>query len=176
MVEKAEKRFNELYKTYSKRVFAYFYSYFRKRSTAEDLTQEVFLKIWRFLLQSCQLSFQCTDAWVFKIVINVRNDFLRKKQRSSSETSEDEAREMSVADFSIDVVQSISIREAFKTLNEAEKAVIRYRFKGISSAKASEITGIPSSTLRSRGNSAKEHFRKALLQQGIDPEMWIKDE
>lgn len=176
MAEKAEKRFNELYKIYSKRVFAYFYSYFHYRSTAEDLTQEVFLKIWRFLLQSRQLSFQCTDAWVFKVVINVRNDFLRKKQRSPSESSEEEAQEMSVADFSIDAVQSISIREAFETLNEAEKAVLRYRFKGISSSKASEITGIPASTLRSRGNTAKEHFRKSLLEQGIDPEMWLKDE
>lgn len=176
MTNPAEKRFHELYKLYSKRVFAYFRSYFHSRQLAEDLTQEVFLKIWRFLLVSPQLSFQCTDAWVFKIVANVRNDYLRKRQRSPSEVSEDEYKEPQITDFSIDAVQSISIREAFDMLSVAEKNLFRYRFRGISGAQAAKILNIPASTFRSRTSSAKEHFRKALIQNGIDPAAWMDDE
>ena len=78
----AEEKFRSLYEENQKIVYAYFLSCFHDPFTAEELSQETFEKIWKYLRENPYFLPVQQKAWIFCIVANVKNDWLRKKQRS----------------------------------------------------------------------------------------------
>jgi RNA polymerase sigma-70 factor (ECF subfamily) len=71
--------FAELRVRYANRVFGYFCKQLRDRSEAEDLTQEVFLRLFR-----SRLSYQPRArfaTWIFHITQNVARNALRSRRR-----------------------------------------------------------------------------------------------
>ena len=78
----AEELFRSLYEENQKIVYAYFMSCFRDPFTAEELSQETFEKVWRYLRENPYFIPVQRKAWIFSIVANVKNDWLRKKQRA----------------------------------------------------------------------------------------------
>lgn len=71
--------FTQLQVRYSPRVFGYFCRQLRDRSDAEDLTQEVFLRLYR-----SRISYQPRArfaTWIFHITQNVARNALRSRRR-----------------------------------------------------------------------------------------------
>ena len=71
--------FAELQERYAPRVFGYFCKQLRDRGEAEDLTQEVFLRLYR-----SRLSYQPRASfatWIFHITHNVARNALRSRRR-----------------------------------------------------------------------------------------------
>jgi RNA polymerase sigma-70 factor (ECF subfamily) len=167
--ERIHDLFCDLYQDYQRSVFAYFLSVFHAEDVAEELTQTVFEKIWRYLCMNPYfIPFQA-ENWIFRVAANVKNDHLRRKRSTPSSTSIEELEEVLPAHYN-DLerrIQSISIQEAFQMLDEAEKQLLTYKGQGLTSAQMEEIMKIPASTLRSRMSSARKHFQKALAQQEI---------
>lgn len=78
-----EEAFSELVKRYQGRVFALVFHLVRQRDDAEDLAQEIFLKIYRAIKSyNFRASF---GAWVSRIAVNHCYDHMRR-QRSSKLT------------------------------------------------------------------------------------------
>lgn len=71
--------FAELQRRYSSRIFGYFCRQVRDRGEAEDLTQEVFLRLYRSRLRYEPKAKFAT--WVFHITQNVGRNALRSKRR-----------------------------------------------------------------------------------------------
>ncbi len=70
--------FQELVARYQKQVFAICYRMMRQREEAEDLSQEVFLKAYRYLRQyNHEHKF---SSWILKIATNTCIDAIRKKK------------------------------------------------------------------------------------------------
>lgn len=174
----AEETFRSMYEENQQIVYAYFMSCFRDPFTAEELSQEVFEKIWKYLRENPYFVPFQKKAWIFAIVANVKNDWLRKKERSP-QTEEWENFEYVISDTDVspygnpeDCLRSIPIQQAFRMLDEAEQELLTYKWKGMTSVQMELILAVPASTLRSRMAAAKKRFRKALEICGAE---WEND-
>ncbi|MDD4624962.1 MAG: sigma-70 family RNA polymerase sigma factor [Candidatus Paceibacterota bacterium] len=73
-----EKPLEILIKRYLRPVYGLAFSYSRNQADADDITQEVFVKVWRHIKKfDCEKSFK---AWLFTIAKNTSLDFLKKKR------------------------------------------------------------------------------------------------
>ena len=73
-----EKSFEILIKRYLKPIYSFVYRYVGSGEEAEDITQEVFVKMWRNLKRfNKNKSFK---TWIFQIAKNTSLDFLKKKK------------------------------------------------------------------------------------------------
>lgn len=165
--DSAEETFRSLYEENQKVVYAYFMSCFRDPFTAEELSQETFEKVWRYLRENPYFIPMQRKAWIFSIVANVKNDWLRKKQRAVPYGGTLEDTENVISDLSPygnpeERLEAIPIQEAFQMLDEAERELLTYKWKGLTSVEMELILAVPASTLRSRMATAKKKFRKAL--------------
>lgn len=69
--------FRKLYNTYSPKIYRFALSYLKNKPDAEELMQDVFLKIWE---KRDQLDpEQNVKAYIFKIAVNSIYDFIRRK-------------------------------------------------------------------------------------------------
>lgn len=73
-----EKSLEVLILTYLKPIYSFTYRYVGSARDAEDITQEVFVKVWRHLKRFDQS--KSFKTWVFAIAKNTAIDFLRKKK------------------------------------------------------------------------------------------------
>lgn len=166
--ERIRDLFCDLYQDYQRSVFAYFLSVFHAEDVAEELTQTVFEKIWRYLCMNPYFVPYQAENWIFRAAANVKNDHLRRKRSTPSSTPIEELEEVLPSQYN-DLerrIQSISIQEAFQMLDEAEQMLLTYKGQGLTSAQMEEIMKIPASTLRSRMSSARKHLEKALRKTG----------
>ena len=79
---RAEEAFERLVPGYRRRVFGLAYSLLRDRGAAEDVAQEVFVKLWQALPRydgRAQLS-----TWIYAITRNAAISAMRKRRRSLS--------------------------------------------------------------------------------------------
>ncbi len=79
---RAEEAFDRLVPAFRRRVYGLAYSLLRDRGAAEDLAQEVFVKLWQVLPQydgRAQLS-----TWIYAITRNAAVSALRKRRRTLS--------------------------------------------------------------------------------------------
>ncbi|MCE4563344.1 RNA polymerase sigma-70 factor [Maribellus sp. CM-23] len=78
LIKRADKKaFQKLFEKYALRIYHFSFSYLKNENDAEELVQNVFLKIWdkrEFIDTS-----QNIKAFIFKIAVNTIYDFIRHK-------------------------------------------------------------------------------------------------
>lgn len=153
--------FEKIYHTYFKNIYAYFNACFNA-DIADDLSQEVFSKVWK---QVQSLSFrepENTKAWIFKIAVNCKNDFLRKKYKTANtiELSDEVIQKLS---HETDLEIKICLEVVFSILRPQDKEVLLLHGTGLKSDEIGEILGISASTARSRLSVAKANLSKIML-------------
>ncbi len=80
---KDDRPFQELFRRYQSVVWRVCYSYMRNRQDAEDLTQEVFFKVYRSLHQfEGRSSFK---TWLYRVAINTCQNEIRHRGRRPQE-------------------------------------------------------------------------------------------
>jgi len=73
-----EKSLEVLIKRYLKQIYGFTYKYVRDAQNAEDITQEVFVKVWKNIRKfNKQKDFK---PWIYAIAKNTSLDFLKKKK------------------------------------------------------------------------------------------------
>lgn len=156
--------FESLYNEYSKSVFAYF-NICLGREVAENLTQQTFMNIFKHISKNKFFMPQSWKAWIFRIAINAKNDYLR--QNIGKETLELE--EFSAVEEGIEErsTTALTVRKALSVLSKADKEIIILKYFGISSDEMARITGVTPSAARSRLNTAKQRFVIALQNEGL---------
>ncbi|MEM9693062.1 MAG: sigma-70 family RNA polymerase sigma factor [Myxococcota bacterium] len=82
-----ETAFNELMQLYQKRVFAVVYRMLGRRSEAEEVTQEVFTQVFRYIDNFRGESKLST--WLFRIAVNLSKNRRRSNQRRGSGKHQD---------------------------------------------------------------------------------------
>lgn len=73
-----EKSLEVLIKSYLKPIYSFVYRYVGSEQEAEDITQEVFVKVWRNLKKFDRS--KKFKTWIFSIAKNTSIDYLRKKK------------------------------------------------------------------------------------------------
>lgn len=150
-----------LWEQYSRRLLAFIRRRVSNDADAEDILQEVFLRIHRSLC--CSDDWGKPDSWVYQITRNLIIDYYRRR-RETVEISEDLATE---ADFEADDPQvrlALSLRATIDMLPERyRQALILTEYEGLSQKEAAERLGLSLSGAKSRVQRARLKLRDLLL-------------
>ena len=141
-----------------RRVFALAYRLVGEPAGAEDVAQEVLLKVCRRLNQ--YRSGSNFLGWVYRIVVNQAHDHRRRAGPPTVETLELEA---PAAFHPARDEQLRRVMEAMRVLSERERAaLVLIDIEGFSSAEAAGVLGCLAITARTRAAQARKKVRRAL--------------
>ena len=160
---------DEIVERHSDRVFRLAYRLTGDRHDAEDLTQEVFVRVFRSLDGYTPGTF---EGWLHRITTNLFLDGARRKQRIRFDALSDEraARLASPAaapdDAYVDQRFDADVEAALATLPaDFRAAVVLCDVEGLSYEEVAEIMGAKMGTVRSRIHRGRAMLRRALAHR-----------
>lgn len=170
----------ELYDRYSVLVFSIALRILRDRGLAEDVTQEVFLRLWRrpWLYRPERGRFV---SWLTSITRNLAIDGQRRiaRRRGAEEPGEDATAGIAEADRLADPAQAAllgeeraAVRAAVAQLPPPQRRVIELAwFGGLTQTEIAALTSTPLGTVKTRARLAMRRLRVALarLRPGDPP-------
>ena len=160
----ARQEFDRVFGLYFKNVYAYFSLCFSP-DTAEDCTQQVFLNVWRALAAPSARKPDNWKAWIFRLAVNVKNDFLRKKYTMPRM---DALEEESLREYAEpDMARQVAVEQSFSQLTVAERELLLLKSNGFTSAEIGELLNLSASTVRSRLSAARGRLKKYLAENGV---------
>ncbi|EFG09079.1 RNA polymerase sigma factor SigE [Streptomyces clavuligerus] len=156
----------EIVSTHSGRVYRLAYRLTGNQHDAEDLTQEVFVRVFRSLSTYTPGTF---EGWLHRITTNLFLDMVRRKQRIRFDALGDDAaerlpsREPSPQQVFNDSHFDADVQQALDTLApEFRAAVVLCDIEGLSYEEIAATLGVKLGTVRSRIHRGRSHLRKAL--------------
>lgn len=140
--------FETLVRRYSRAVFAHATRFFGDASTSDDVTQEVFVKVYRSLSNFDERARFST--WLYRIVRNTCLDEVRAGNRRPVPVDPLDSTATG-GDFSDTVVLSATVEHAMRGLAPEDRdALSAVTLFGLSYDEAAEALGIPAGTVKSR--------------------------
>ncbi|MDP1629078.1 MAG: RNA polymerase sigma factor [bacterium] len=160
------KAFEELVRNYQSRIFNFIYRIIFERETAEDLTQETFLRAYKNITSiDVNLSFK---NWLYKVAVNLTNDYLREKYlRFQFENFNDITSpefELSDGDSAArGINRVILLEEGLKKIDPKYRIALLLYFKeGFSYRDIAQKLDLPLNTVRTHLRRAKMELKKVL--------------
>src|SRR6266478_5101343 len=167
-----EMAFREIVERYQSKVFSIIYGILRNRNDAEDISQQVFAKVYfsirNFDFRSSLLT------WIYKITVNECYDYLRKKRVRKlvyeSDFSEEDAKRMENSEPAVDASVPADTRLAQRDLivkllskvSEEERSLILMKeVEGHSVEELSQMTGMNENTIKVKLFRARQKLLKA---------------
>jgi RNA polymerase sigma-70 factor (ECF subfamily) len=158
---------------YAKRIYNLSYRYTCRREEAEDLTQEIFIRVYQNLksFRSDSGSFQ---SWIMRVGRNLIIDHFRRTRRYQQAAGTEEMQAMNLRDDKTPNPQRMAEQsEASRFLQaglqalppELREAVILRDLEGMSYLEITELLGIPEGTVKSRINRARLELAKLLTKR-----------
>jgi RNA polymerase sigma-70 factor (ECF subfamily) len=163
-----EKALEILIAKYLKPIYSFTYKNVSNPADAEDITQEVFVKIWKNIRRFDQK--KSFKPWIFQIAKNTSIDFLRKKKSIPFSRFENEKGQNAllenIAEAPLNLIENLSDKRvlavAIETLPEKEQKVINLRH--VDGLSFKEIAKIFKESI----NTVKSRYRRALLNMKKD--------
>ncbi|MGE7673336.1 RNA polymerase sigma factor [Lysinibacillus sp. NPDC094403] len=133
-----------------------------------DVSQEVFVKLYRFLDQFKQDRF---TTWLYKITLNATRDYYRKEQREQVKEERLNAQQQmpssSAEKHVLNFEEDRLLHNAIKALDEKYRyPIILFYFHELKYEEIAEVLNISLSTVKVRLLRAKEKLKAGLLQEG----------
>ncbi|MED3575337.1 sigma-70 family RNA polymerase sigma factor [Cytobacillus praedii] len=168
-LEEKELIIDQLMQEYSDDLLHLVYTYVKNRTTAEDLTQEIFIKCYEKLGQFNQRS--SIKTWVYRIACNHCKDYLRSWHYRKITLNE------KIFDYipskSIHVEEEIIAKNEEESLTQAVMNLpIKYRetvflhyYEEMPLAEISKVTSVNINTIKTRLKRAKELLKDKLIKE-----------
>ncbi len=167
--------FEHLVTMYEKKVYSLAYKTLGSEQDALDVSQDVFLKVYKYLSGFKQES--SFSTWIYSITINSCRDHIRKNKNydislmSSDQDEEEYAIEVPDIKYSPEKQYEQkefieSIKKGIKLLNPSYREVLALRVNGKSYAEIAAILSLDVGTVKSRISRARENLRKYLFDNG----------
>lgn len=159
--------FNLLVKAYQERVYWHVRKMIVDHDESNDLTQDIFIKVWSNLEKFRGDSKLFT--WVYRIATNECLNFLQKKKRRYFLSLNDVAEELeskidSGSDISGDEIQ-IKLQKALLKLPDKQRAVFNMRyFDEMKFTEISEVTGTSEGALKANYHHAVKKIERFLSE------------
>jgi RNA polymerase sigma-70 factor (ECF subfamily) len=160
---------DEIERTHSARVYRLAYRLTGNKHDAEDLTQDVFIRVFRSLSTYTPGTF---EGWLHRITTNLFLDHARRKQRIRFDALADDAaerlpgREPSPAQAYDDTHLDPEIAAALQALPpDFRAAVVLCDIEGLSYEEIAATLGIKLGTVRSRIHRGRSQLRTALAHR-----------
>jgi RNA polymerase sigma-70 factor, ECF subfamily len=168
--EEVEAALSALYDRYSRTVFGVGLKLLGgDRSLAEEVVQEVYLKVWRssHTFDSSRGSF---STWLYRVTRSVALDLYRKRTRRVHPAPDGELHIAATRDSSPSPEESVEdswlswrMSRALEGLSATHREVIELAyFQGLSQREISRQTGVPLGTVKTRTASALKRLRAGL--------------
>jgi RNA polymerase sigma-70 factor (ECF subfamily) len=164
-----------LYDRHARSVYSLALYILRDRAAAEDVTQDVFLQLWRdprhYLEERGPLG-----PWLLRITRNRAIDFLRRRDRQRRPRETDwQPLDPQLSDQSPgleDQVWSLAlarrVHEALRELTDAQRQVIELAyFRGMTHREMADMLGVPLGTVKTRVRTALRRLAEILTRDGV---------
>jgi len=165
----------QIVREYSRRVYNLAYRFTGRHESAEDLTQEVFIRIYRSLDQY-DPSLGELSNWLMRLARNLVIDDYRKRQRQPADSSDDLDDHMHHLRVELDTPQrnierqerSLQVREAIDKLSaDLRECLILRDIEELSYQEIVDKLKIPEGTVKSRINRGRIELAKVLRRMKI---------
>jgi len=134
----------------------------------DDLTQEVFLRVWRGLPRLRQL--HMFNTWLYRITLNVAADYRRQcaQKRTQLATLTQTSSDRVAAPDLLHLHYEEVVRQGLETLSFDHRTVlVLHDLESLPQKEISEILRIPVGTVKSRLFHARAALRRYLAAQGV---------
>ena len=161
---------NALYGRYNVRLYRFILRRVRNEAVADELTNEVFMEIWR---NASKFEGRSTpSSWIFAIAHNKSVSYLRKRREEGLDDRmaakiEDMDDTPEVATQKLD--KASAIRRAMEKLSDAHRQVIDLvYYQEMSIREVSDIVGIAQNTVKTRMFHARKNLSVIMRDAGLD--------
>ncbi|MCP4902827.1 MAG: sigma-70 family RNA polymerase sigma factor [bacterium] len=153
------------------RVFTFASYFLADRSEAEDVTQEVLIKLWR---KRAMIRSERLGGWLLKVTRNACYDRLRRRQSAARVFSKDA--DEAVFDLAAsaqagpeELTRASELKrwlgKAVSALNEPQRSIVILReIQGLSYQEICEVLGLPITTVRVALHRARRRLRESLRE------------
>ena len=158
---------------YGRRVFNLSYRYTGRRDEAEDLTQEIFIRVYQNL-KSYRPDAGTFQNWVLRVGRNLIIDHYRQSRRFQQAAGTEEMETMNLKDDKVpnphraaeQVEASRFLRDGLSALSpELKEAIILRDLEGMAYQEIAELLSIPEGTVKSRINRGRLELAKLLIKR-----------
>ncbi len=169
-----ESAFNQLVDRYQSKVFTTLFLIVKDQEVAEDLLQDVFVKVIHTLNSEKYNEEGKFQPWLLRIAHNLAIDHFRKAKRYPTILLEDGSNLLNSLNFASESSEQEQIKEEtlvwvrnlIDELPEAQKEVVIMRhYLNLSFQEIAEQTGVSINTALGRMRYALNHIRKKMKQQ-----------
>lgn len=168
----------EIVRQYSRRIYNLAYRFTSSHTAAEDLTQEVFIRVYRSLTQY-DASLGDLSNWLMRLARNLIIDDYRKRQRTPTDSSDDLAdHEYHLPAASDSPQRSLERQErrlqvlgAINKLSpDLRECVILRDIEELTYQEIVDLLRIPEGTVKSRINRGRIELAKVLRRMKVQPD------
>jgi RNA polymerase sigma factor (sigma-70 family) len=168
----------ELVRRHTRRIYNICYRFTGNRTEAEDLSQEVFLRVYR-TLSSYRFAQGAFPTWVTSVTRNLLIDHYRRTRHDRVTSSLDDA--MPVVENKESAARrpddqallgelSSQVQSALTKLSpELREAVILRDLQQLEYAEIQKVLSVPEGTVKSRINRGRIELARVLQQMGVRP-------
>lgn len=159
-----DKKFTDIVNKYREPVYWFIRRRVISHDNADDVTQEVFIRIYKSLDTLKDASAE--KAWIYRIATNECNRFLTQKYQST-ELTEDITNSLMEGEYiDYDEEMQIKFQKALNTLSERQRNVFELRYyEEMSYEQISEVMNSDVSTLKATYYVAKQKITDYILNK-----------
>jgi len=165
----ADLDFERLYETYRGRVFSTAYRMLSNRADAEDVTQDVFVKVFKKL--GSFRGDSAVSTWIYRIAVNACLDF-RRRRRLRQAVSLDDGIEVGSTPLSVGPL----IESTLPKMAKGYRTVfVLHDIQGLKHEEIAKILGITDGASKSQLHRARAFLRKELSPY-LEDRHWVRGE
>lgn len=168
--DKREKQFLQAHKKYADDIYRHCYFRVYNKELAEDLTQETFIKTWKYIIVGQEI--KNIKAFLYKVALNLVIDHSRKKKEIFSDNIEDikeTGHSVRLSNMEADILNKLEVGEIVKLLDllsESQRQVVAMRYiDELSPVEIAEILGESASAVSVRINQGMARLRKIIKEK-----------
>ncbi|MGA3293977.1 MAG: sigma-70 family RNA polymerase sigma factor [Candidatus Acidiferrales bacterium] len=168
----------ELVRRHTRRVYNLCYRFTGNSASAEDLSQEVFLRVYR-TLASYQAAYGAFPTWLTSVTRNLLVDHYRRTRRDRITDSIDDAMPQLEEKHSPERMPdrlaqaaelSVQLQRGLARLSpELREAVILRDLQGLEYSEIRVVLQVPEGTVKSRINRGRIELARILGEMGVSP-------
>ena len=163
----------QIVNSYAKRIYNLGYRYTNRRDEAEDLTQEILVRVFQNL-KSFRADVGTFQNWILKVGRNLIIDHYRQTRRFQQAAGTEELETMNLKDEKVPNPERTVerdeaarfLREGLEALSpELKEAIILRDIEGMAYLEIADLLGIPEGTVKSRINRGRLELAKLLSKR-----------
>jgi RNA polymerase sigma-70 factor, ECF subfamily len=160
-------------KSYGKRIYNLSYRYTNRRDEAEDLTQEIMIRVYQNL-KSYRAESGGFQNWLLRVARNLIIDHYRQVRRYPQAGGSEELETMNIADDKLpnpqraveQVEASRFLQDGLQSLSpELKEAIILRDLEGMAYNEMADLLKVPEGTVKSRINRGRLELAKLLTKR-----------